>query len=241
MTGVKRPHDDMECDDSTSKTLRSTLSEAYHARAEETRAKQGQTRSIPDPDNYEEEELSGTIKASSGPSPCGPVPPSQVPVLSLRELMPEGAQNTDPEDRTLDVKFRADKVEFLLVKRAVTDEERASGKVLSDVNECGWQIPTADEYFEAIGKATDAYTDQDPTFIHGLSWSSVGNLTGSGVFTVKTGVMSHMVGFRALLRDLIIGGQCFESIPKQALLNKYSLTLYVPPNIRHVDTKKVLI
>jgi hypothetical protein len=53
--------------------------------------------------------------------------------------------------------------------------------------------------------------------------------------------MAHITGFRAYLRDLLIGGKCFESFPKQSLMNKYSLTLFIPPNIRHVDTKKVLL
>jgi hypothetical protein len=91
-----------------------------------------------------------------------------------------------------------------------------------------------------MGKATSLYTDKDKTFIHGLSWSSVGNLTGTGVFTIKTGQMTHITGFRAMLRDMVVNGRCFESIPKQAILNKYSLTLFISPSVAHVDTKKVL-
>jgi hypothetical protein len=154
--------------------------------------------------------------------------------------MPEGAQNTDKDDRTLDVKFRANKVEFLLMTRPATEEERKTGIVLHDASEMEWSIPEPSDYFEVMGKATSRYTDKDPTFIHGLSWSSVGTQTGTGVFTIKTGRMDHISGFRGLLRDLINNGRCYESIPKQAIMNKYSLTLFISPAVAHVETKKVL-
>jgi hypothetical protein len=228
--------------DVAAKSLRSAVSDAFHARVDETRAKAGkEAKPNFDAANYEEEDLDGgTIKASSGPVPCGPKQPSEVPLLSLRDLMPEGAQQTDPDDRSLDIKFKADKVEFLLVSRPALAQEISSGMVMQEVSEVEWEIPTPEEYFEVIGKITDMYTDKDKTFIHGLSWSSVGSLTGTGIFTIKTGSMDHIHGFRSMLRDYINKGRCFESFPKQALMNKFSLTLYIPPSIRHVDTKKVL-
>ena len=154
--------------------------------------------------------------------------------------MPEGAKNTDPHDRTLDAKFKANRVEFVLVARNATTLETQQGLATKEVGDMSWEIPEPKEYFEVMGRATSLYTDQDKTFIHGLSWSSVGNQTGTGVFTIKTGRMDHIDGFRGLIRSLVLNGRCFESIPKQAILNKYSLTLYISPTVAHVDTKKVL-
>jgi hypothetical protein len=101
--------------------------------------------------------------------------------------------------------------------------------IMQQVSDVEWEIPTPEEYFEVIGKVTDRYTDRDSSFIHGLSWSSVGSQTGTGIFTIKTGVMEHIHGFRAMLRGFINNGRCFESFPKQALMNKFSLTLFIPP------------
>jgi hypothetical protein len=154
--------------------------------------------------------------------------------------MPEGAKNTDPNDRSLDAKFKANRVEFVLVARDATAAEAQEGKVIQNVADMSWEIPEPKEYFEIMGRATSLYSDHDKTFIHGLSWSSVGNQTGTGVFTIKTGQMDHITGFRDLVRGLVLKGRCYESMPKQAILNKYSLTLYISPSVSHVDTKKVL-
>jgi hypothetical protein len=217
------------------------VTEKYHERVDETRAKSGVApRPAQNPDDFEEEILSGTIEAPKKPVPQLKLAPSEIPLLSLRELMPEGAQNTDLQDRSLDHKFKADKIEFVLVSRPASPSEIEHNVVLEDVQQVNWGIPTAEDYFEVIGRVTSRFTDVDPTFIHGLSWSSVGSHTGTGVFSIKTGQMEHIRGFRAMLRDFINNGQCYESIPKEAIMNKYSLTLFISPGVAFVDTKKVL-
>jgi hypothetical protein len=239
----KRKAGDMDVDgDGDSKSLRASITDKYHERVDATQAKLGKEAKPRDkPEDVEEEELLDvTFKAPKDPVPCQPISKAEAPLLSLRELMPEGVQNTDMEDRTLDAKFRADKVEFLLMARAATDEEKTAGIVLHDAGEKEWEIPEPSEYFEVMGKATSRYTDKDRSFIHGLSWSSVGTQTGTGVFTIKTGRMDHITGFRGLLRDIINNGRCYESIPKQAIMNKYSLTLFISPSVAHVETRKVL-
>jgi hypothetical protein len=231
----------MDVAESSAKSLRAKITEKYHERVDETRTKNGEAPRPPiNTEDVEEEVLTGTIEAPKQPVPRLQRSQAEIPLLSLRELMPEGAQNTDQDDRSLDHKFKADKIEFVLVSRDATPSEIQHNAVLEDVQGVNWGIPSAEEYFEVIGKVTSAYTDVDPSFIHGLSWSSVGSQTGTGVFTIKTGVMEHIVGFRGMLRDLVNKGHCYESIPKQAILNKYSLTLFISPGVAFVDTKKVL-
>ena len=155
--------------DTPPKPIRASITEAYHARVDETKAKQGKTKPVHNDNDVEEELLEGTLRAPSGPAPSQSVEQAEAPLLSLRDLMPEEAQNTDPHDRSLDAKFRANRIEFVLVSRKATTTKIETDAVLQEVSDMSWEIPEPKEYFEVMGKATSRYTDKDKTFIHGLS------------------------------------------------------------------------
>ena len=45
----------------------------------------------------------------------------KVPTITLRSLMPGDSKDADPEDHRLDMSFKAEKVEFLLVARQILE------------------------------------------------------------------------------------------------------------------------
>ena len=95
-----------------------------------------------------------------------------------------------------------------------------------------WDIPSQEEFEDAMGKVFDLFTDEDSSLVHTFKWASVGSATGVGCFSVSTGQLTHINDIRGIMRTLIFQGRCFESFPKRAMMKSFSLTAFfpAPPN-----------
>ena len=156
---------------------------------------------------------------------------------SLRSLMPGRAQEANQEDRSLDQSFRADKIEFVVVSRIAMPDESTRKQQLIDVNMAEWDIPSEDEFNDAMGLVIDKYTETDLSLIHTICWSSVNKSMETGVFSIKTGALKHIEDFRELIRRMFVAGKCYESFPRLALLKKFQL--YFPKSCAKVKTRKL--
>ena len=156
-----------------------------------------------------------------------PKPYLEAPLLTLRELMP-GSTGDDEEDSELDQSFRADKIEFLVMVRNITDTEKEADTVLEEVGEIDWDIPSHDEFEDVMGMVFDLFTDEDSELVHAFKWASVGNATGVGCFSVSTGQLGHINDIRGVMRTIIYKGRCFESFLKRAMMKSFSLTAFFP-------------
>ena len=80
-----------------------------------------------------------------------PKPYIEQPTITLRSLMPGDSKDAHLEDRRLDMSFKAEKVEFLLVARPITERELKEGCILELVNQSAWDIPEAEDFKDAMG------------------------------------------------------------------------------------------
>ena len=149
--------------------------------------------------------------------------------------MPGDSKDANPEDRRLDMSFKAEKVEFLLVARPITDREVKEGCILESMNDSAWDIPEAEDFEDAMGKATNMMCTGNKHLIHQVSWSSVASQPGIGAFSMRTDNMEAMETLRSAIRSLVFGSNCFESFPKDALVQKFGLSIFFPRACAHVD------
>ena len=144
------------------RNAQATISRLYDARVAATterldplRAKARAT--LKDVDNFEVEKLDGQWGTDTVPkAPAANA--EDAPMLSLRQLMP-GSTGDEDEDTELDIKYKADKIEFMLVQRPLTDVEQIEGHAIEDASDMDWAIPTQDEYEDIMGLVFDVYTD----------------------------------------------------------------------------------
>ena len=236
---------DMDTSSSTAKkTIRASLSAQYDARVASTLEKVDPNRAkakaaLSKDDHIETEAVDGEWDGYKEPLPTTSQDYTETPLLTLRELMP-GATGGDDEDHQLDQSFRADRIEFIVTHRRLTNAEKEADMVLKDAADVDWSIPDAAEFEDIMGNAMDIYTDERPELVHALSWSSVGAATGVGCCSVRTGRMSDLNDIRGTLRAITVGGWCFESFPKKALMESYSLTAFFPRATKCVGTKKLI-
>ena len=90
-----------------------------------------------------------------------------------------------------------------------------------------------------MGLVIDKYTEHDISLIHTICWSSVNKATETGVFSIKTGSLKHIEDFRELIRRMFVGGKCYESFPRLALIKKFQLSAYFPKNCSKLKTHKL--
>ena len=225
------------------KSIRASLTAQYEARVATTLEKvdpnRAKARTALQDIEYDVEALEGEWTGYKEPLPTATQSTEEAPILTLRELMP-GATGGDDEDRELDISFRADKVEFMVVQRPLTAPEVEVDMVLKDPADVDWSIPDQTEYEDIMGTALDIYTDERPELVHALAGSSVGTATGVGCFSVRTGRLTDLEDIRGTLRTIIIHGMCFESFPKKSLMKSYSLTAFFPRSTKCVGTKKLV-
>ena len=180
---------------------------------------------------------------------------SQIPTLTLRMLMPGDSKEADKDDKRMDLAFKQEKVEFLLVARPVTQQEIKAGYITESVNASTWDIPEIEDFEDCMGQAVNAICKKNIKLIHQVTTSldnnrytsyliqrnaqvqlsSVASQTGIGAFSIKTDDMEAMEELRANIRGLVLGDHCFESFPRDALLKKYGLTIYFPRACAHMD------
>ena len=234
----------MDTNDATAvkRNARATLSRLYDARVAATTEKLDPLRAkakaaLKDVDNFEVEKLDGQWGCDTVPG----IPEAnkeEVPLLTLRQLMP-GSTGDQDEDRELDLAFKADKIEFIVVQRPLTNSEKQQGIAIEDASDVDWSIPTQEEYEDVMGLVFDVYTEK-PEMVHNFSWSSVGTATGVGCFSVRTGKVADMDDIRGTIRAIVYKDKCYESFPKKAIMKSYALTAFFPRATKQMGTKKLI-
>ena len=245
------------------KTARGDISTKYAQKSDAFRAKKNPEATKPrdKEEDFEIKDLRRKVYTASSYKLPAPKPYIDQPTITLRSLMPGDSKDADPEDRRLDMSFKAEKVEFLLVARPITEREIKEGCILESVNQSPWDIPEAEDFEDAMGKATNMLCTGNKHLIHQVfpktlthpniklhkdhcnpkivipqvSWSSVASQTGIGAFSMRTDNMEAMETLRGAIRSLVFGSSCFESFPKDALVKKFGLSIFFPRACAHVD------
>ena len=163
----------------------------------------------------------------------------EAPLLTLRELMP-GSTGDDDAEGDLDQSFRADKVEFLVMVRNITEIEAQTDSVIEEVGDIDWDIPSHEEFEDVMGMVFRLFTDEDSELVHAFKWASVGSATGVGCFSVSTGQLGHINDIREVMRTLIYQGRCYESFPRKAMMKSYSLTAFFPRATKFVSMGRLI-
>ena len=229
---------------STKRSLRAAITRQYENRVAQTTEKIDPNRTkarelLGDVDNFELEEVEGTFTAPAQRASTAQVEYLDAPLMTLRELMPGNTGDGD-DDSELDQAFRADKIEFLVMQRPLTQDEIQADHVLEDVGSIDWSIPTQEEYEDLMGQVLDVYTDDNPYLVDALNWSSVGTTTGVGCFSVKTGNPEHIQDLRGAMRAIMHDGKCFESFPKKAMMKSFNLTAFFPQSTKFVGMGRLI-
>ena len=241
---ISLPFTDMDTS-GPKRNVRASLTKKYEARVAETIKKVDPHRAtaretLKDVDNLEKESLSGSVSADKVKlAPPTPTTFLEAPLLTLRELMPGGTGDQDPDD-DLDQAFRADRIDFIVMHRPMTSNEKLADNVLEDVADVDWEIPEKEEFEDVMGLLFEIYTEEAPELVHAFGWSSVGAATGVGCFAVKTGKRSHIDDIRGALRAIVHEGRCFESFPKKAIMKSFSLTAFFPRATKYDSTDKLI-
>ena len=138
-----------------------------------------------------------------------------------RQLLPDSLDDGShlsleiPEGtKTLDCTFRAERIEFVIMTRK-----------MDDIN-AEWEIPEPSDFDELMNVAIADFIDDDLTRMNAIQWSSVGQQTGVGLFSMGCENMALVELFRSLLRIKGYKNLYVESFPKQTLLGSYAMTLY---------------
>ena len=134
--------------------------------------------------------------------------------------MPGESKDADKDDKRMDLAFKQEKVEFLLVARAVTQHEIKAGYITESVNSSVWDIPEIEDFEDYMGQAVNAICKKNIKLIHQVisqltanlfnkcitdkqlqvQWSSVASQIGIGAFSIKTDDMNAMEELRANIR-----------------------------------------
>ena len=194
------------------KTARGDISTKYAQNSDAYRATKNPelVKKRDNEEDFEIKDLKRKVYTASSYKLPAPKPYIEQPTITLRSLMPGDSKDADPEDRRLDMSFKTEKVEFLLVARPITDREIKEGCIVESVNESAWDIPEAEDFEDAMGKATnmlctgnkhlihqvyiqrhgnESHTTTIPNanlYITQVTWSSVASQTGIGAFSMRT-------------------------------------------------------
>ena len=229
---------------SPKRNLRAEITRQYEARVEATTALVDPNRAkarklLGTDEDCVVEEVAGAFSAPSHHANATKVDYLEAPLLTLRELMP-GSTGEGDEDSELDQSFRADKIEFLVMHRPMTTAEIQADTVMEDAANFDWSIPDQRGYEDLMGQVMDVFTDTDSYLVDALNWSSVGTTTGVGCFSVKTGNPDHIQDLRGVVRSIMFQGQCYETFPKKAMMQSFSLSAFFPRSTAFVGIGKLI-
>ena len=236
------------------KSARTDISNQYQTKSEATKAKKNPEKPQPVEEEFVVQPL-GRKYDEPKTKKLHSTAFSQIPTLTLRMLMPGDSKDADKDDKRMDLAFKQEKVEFLLVARPVTQHEIKAGYITESVNSSVWDIPEIEDFEDCMGQAVNAICKKNIKLIHQVyaqlmassynklninrhlqvQWSSVASQTGIGAFSIKTDNMDAMEELRANIRGLVLGAHCFESFPRDALLKQYGLTIYFPRACAHME------
>lgn len=107
------------------KTARGDISSKYAQKSDACQAKKNSesAKKRNNDKDFEIKDLKRKVYPASSYKLPPPKPYIEQPTITLCSLMLGDSKDADPEDRRLDISFKAEKVEFLLVARPVTDRE----------------------------------------------------------------------------------------------------------------------
>ena len=203
-----------------------TLANAYKAKVEKTKAqlvlKKGGGPIDPQPSldgNVTTEYINEVVKVDKTPI----VKPTyeSAPLVTLRELLPEGVIEDAPQDleaAQLDQVFRAESIEFVVMVKPLPKDG-----IPSDAE---WEFPEPAQFDVIMNEAFADFIDTDITRMDIIKWSSVGTQTGIGAFMANTNRLDLVKLFRETIRQKVYNGQRAESFPKQTMLSDFGITLY---------------
>ena len=194
------------------------LSAIYEAKIKDTQKKK--TGTAPDLDtNFKIVPVNETVSAPATAAPK--LEYKNAPLLTLRSLLPDAlddgtqlALDIPAGSKTLDCTFRAERIEFVVMTRKVDDDN------------ADWEIPEPEDFDVLMNNAIADFIDNDLTRMNAIQWSSVGQQTGVGLFSMGCEKMGLVELFRSLLRIKGYKNLHVESFPKQTLLGSYAMTLY---------------
>ena len=201
-------------------TTISKLSAIYEAKIKATQAKKSGT--APDQDtNFKVVPVNKTVTANPNAAAAKKLEYKNAPLLTLRSLLPDSlddgtqlALEIPDGTKNLDCTFRADRLEFVIMTRKIDDDNAE------------WEIPEPADFDELMNIAIADFIDDDLTRMNAIQWSSVGQQTGVGLFSMGCENMGLVELFRSLLRIKGFKDLYVESFPKQTLLGSYAMTLY---------------
>ena len=208
------------------KTTMQALASAYQARVVETKNKLvlkkggGPVNPLPSLEgNVETEFFNELVKVCE--KPVAKTSYAAAPLITLRQLMPEGVIEDGPQDFEsvpLDQEFRAEFIEFVVMIKPLPKQ----GSDPENTRE----LPDGKFFDTIMNEAFADYIEPDITRMDALKWSSVATTTGVGAFSAVAAQLDLVQTFRDILRKKVYEGHMAESFPKQTLLNNYGITLY---------------
>ena len=136
------------------------LARAYEAKAKKTKLDR-QAKGLAtadDEDGFEVQQVNETIKA-------------QEPL----ELLPQGFNASKAANLKLDSTFRAERIEFVLMCKPINPQKPA---------DLDWSIPDAEIFDKVLPEVMAVFIEKDPTKADDISWSSVTQITGIGMFAM---------------------------------------------------------
>ena len=203
--------------------LREKLTQVYQKKTKETREKRDGSGITPSVAFIVDSSHAGEKVKSAAVPLLAPTTLADAPTLSLKDLVPEQARH-DLECKGQEESFKTDRIEFVVVERELAEGEDET--IIRSDRDYEWEIPDRAMFDKIIGKAIEAYTEDDWDRIDYVSFSSVGWNTGVGLFAFGSDKLEQMNIFREAIRAVRIDNKRFESYPKRMLLNRYALTIY---------------
>ena len=105
--------------------------------------------------------------------------------------------------------------------------------VATNRDQLEWDLPSNEIYDETINMASAMFVETNIEDADVLQWSSIGQLTGVGMFLMATARMDLVEQFRLLIRNMEHPELEFETFPKASLLEAYGLTLHLHRGMKH--------
>ena len=151
---------------------------------------------------------------------------TDAPLLNLKDLLPPDIECDDVHDKDLDSTFRATRLEFILLAQTLPLDETLDPDIAAvDDNDLEWSIPDQDTFDDVVGDAVFTFTENEPTRIDTLAWSSTGWDTGVGLIALTTDNLKLVEDFRSAISMVDHPSLRFITLPKQMLIKKYALTV----------------
>ena len=162
------------------------LASAYKAKVEQTQAKLvlkkggGPLNPQPSLEGYVETEyINEVVKVDMAPKVTSSY--AAAPLVTLRELLPVGVIDDEPQDlegANLDQVFRAETMEFIVMIKPLPKDGIPPA--------VEWEFPKGGLFETSMNEAFADFIDKDITRMDIIKWSSISTQTGIGAFSAIT-------------------------------------------------------